>query len=163
MPRTWQLRIFLGSRHPEIVRDTGDMLHRCFGGVAVGRVFRHQGRMTVLGVYCQHVRCIFPQHGPGKKHERRIVLEPWQEALVELAPWRFLRGCIRSDGCAFINRTGPYEYLSYDFSNHSGDILDIFSAACTLVGVEHRRYERRIRIYQRPSVALMEANVGLKR
>jgi hypothetical protein len=26
-------------------------------------------------------------------------------ALIEQAPWAFIRGCIRSDGCAFINRT----------------------------------------------------------
>jgi hypothetical protein len=56
--------------------------------------------------------CHFPQAGPGKKHERPIVLEPWQAAIVEAEPWRFLRGCIRSDGCVFINRTGRYEYLS---------------------------------------------------
>jgi hypothetical protein len=163
MPRTWQLRIFLDSRYPGIVRETEELLSRCFGGASVGTVFRHQGRMTVLGVYCLHIRCILPQHGIGKKHERPILLEPWQQELVDGAPWRFLRGCIRSDGCAFINRTGPYEYLSYDFANHSRDILDIFGATCELVGVEHRRYERRIRIYRRASVALMEAHVGLKR
>lgn len=163
MPRTWQLRIFLDSRHTEIVRQTAELLGRSFGGVAVGRALRHQGRMTILGVYCQHIRCVLPQHGPGKKHERSIALEPWQQSIVGREPWRFLRGCIRSDGCAFVNRTGPYEYLSYDFSNRSSDILDIFSATCTLVGVEHRRYERRVRIYRRPSVALMKANVGLKR
>ena len=28
------------------------------------------------------------------------------------APWAFVRGCIRSDGCSFINRTGRYAYLS---------------------------------------------------
>lgn len=163
MPRTWQLRLFLDSRHPEIVRETEELLRRSFGGVSVSKVFRHEGRMTVLGVYCLHIRCVFPQHGTGKKHERRIRLEPWQREIVASEPWRFLRGCIRSDGCAFVNRTGPHEYLSYDFANHSSDILDAFAAACELVGVEHRRYERRIRIYRRSSVALMEAHVGLKR
>jgi hypothetical protein len=83
--------------------------------------------------------------------------------LVDEAPWSFLRGCIRSDGCVFINRTGPYEYLSYDFTNRSSDILDLFGKTCETVGVDYRRYTKRVRIYRRPSVALMMTNVGLKR
>ena len=92
----------------------------------VGRVVAEEGRMIVLWAHSSHLTCLFPQHGDGKKHERRILLEPWQQALVDAAPWAFLRGCIRSDGCVFINRTGRYEYLSYDFKNLSADILDLF-------------------------------------
>jgi hypothetical protein len=69
------------------------------------------------------------------KHERRILLEPWQQEIVDAAPWPFIRGCIRTDGCSFINRTGAYEYLSYDFSNISNDIVDLFVEACNRVGV----------------------------
>jgi hypothetical protein len=76
-----------------------------------------------------------PQHGPGKKHDRRIELEALQQALVDVAPWAFLNGCIRSDGCVFVNRTGTYEYLSYCFDNRSADIRDLFVATCRLVGV----------------------------
>ena len=61
-------------------------------------------------------------------------------ALVTASPWRSLRGCIRSDGCAFINRTDihrpqPYKYLSYHFGNLSKDMIDMFTAACDLAGV----------------------------
>ena len=65
------------------------------------------------------------------------------------APFAFLRGCIRSDGCRFINRTGRYAYVAYDFTNHSPEILDAFSWAWALAGVEHRRYAQRIRVYRR--------------
>ena len=85
---------------------------------------------------------------------------------MKLAPWAFLRGCIRSDGCAFINRTGPYEYLSYEFSNYSKDIVDLFVSTCDQVGVATRvnRFRRRwsVRINQRASVALMLEHVGKK-
>ena len=74
----------------------------------------------------------------------------------------FLRGCIWSDGSSFVNRTGPYEYLSYEFANLSVGILDLFCTVCELVGVEHRRYAQRVRVNRRPSVAVMVANVGLK-
>jgi Homeodomain-like domain len=163
MPRTWHLRIFLDSKYPQIIDDAENLLERCLGSNRVGRLYAHDGRMTILSVYSQHLRCLFPQHGPGKKHERPITLERWQERMLDDAPWRFLRGCIRSDGCSFVNRTGRYEYLSYEFSNRSSDILDLFGRTCETVGVEYRRYAKAIRIYRRPSVGLMETHVGLKR
>ncbi len=46
-----------------------------------------------------------PQHGPGKKHERRIVLESWQQAVVDAHPWAFVRGLVHSDGCRITNWT----------------------------------------------------------
>ncbi len=35
--------------------------------------------------YSKHWPCLLPQHGPGKKHTRPIVLEAWQEVLVKEA------------------------------------------------------------------------------
>jgi hypothetical protein len=85
---------------------------------------------------------------------------------VEAEPWAFNRGCIRTDGCSFSNRTGPYEYLSYDFTNMSPEIVDLFVEACDRVGVGHRRTSwrgiHRVRINRRASVALMLKHVGLK-
>jgi hypothetical protein len=160
--RSDRLRLFLDSRYTRIVDEAADLLERCFPGWHVGRGLAHGGTMTILSVYCTHLRCVLPQHGPGKKHERAIVLEGWQRTLLDRAPWSFLRGCIRSDGCVFVNRTGRYEYLSYDFKNRSTDILDLFTGACDRVGVEYRRYADHVRIYRRGSVALMLENVGLK-
>ena len=79
------------------------------------------------------------------------------------APWPFLRGCIRSDGCVFVNRTGEYEYLSYDFTDLSDDIRGLFARTCRLVGVDCRTNGRRIAISRRGSVELMLEHVGVKR
>ena len=73
-----------------------------------------------------------------------------------------LRGLIRSDGCVFVNRTGRYEYVSYEFSNRSAQIRNLFMDACDRVGVSYRPYRRYVRIYRRESVALLQANVGGK-
>jgi hypothetical protein len=81
---------------------------------------------------------------------------------LEQDPWAFLRGCIRSDGCVFVNRTGRYAYLSYEFSNRSGQIRELFMDACDMAGVGYRAYPRYVRIYRRESVALMEQHVGVK-
>ena len=72
--------------------------------------------------------------GRARSTSARCVFEPWQRTLVEAEPWRFLRGCIRTDGCVFVNRTGRYEYLSYEFSNLSRDIVDLFMATCERPG-----------------------------
>ncbi len=116
----------------------------------------------MLSLYSSHLPCLFPQHAPGKKHERRVALEPWQERCVEAAPWHFLRGCIRSGGCSFVNRTGPYSYLTYDFRNHSADIRNLFAWACDLVGLDYRLHAERVRINRRSSVERMRADVGIK-
>jgi len=177
--RTQRLRIYLDARYPRIISEVEALLDRVFPQNKVAFVTPSpspwSGRAdswTVLSVYCSHLACLFPQHGPGRKHERRIVLERWQDEILDAAPWPFIRGCIRTDGCAFINRTDvhrpkPYEYLTYDFSNMSKDIVDLFVVACDRVGVFTRLTRRSaggwdVRINRRASVALMLEHVGLK-
>jgi hypothetical protein len=161
--RSERLRISLDARYPGIVADTLSLLGRCFPSNVVGRADREDGRCAVVSVNHLHLPCLLPQHAPGcRKHERPLTLEPWQRASVDAEPWRFLRGCIRSDGCVYVNRTGRYEYLSYDFSNRSSDLLDLFADTCATVGVACRRYGHNVRIYRRASVALMLEHVGVK-
>lgn len=160
--RTERLRLHLDARYPTVVDEAGALLRRSFPDNRVGRTLRHGGSMVILCVYHSHLGCLFPQAGPGKKHERRIRLEPWQADIVEAAPWRFLRGCIRSDGCVFVNRTGRYEYVSYEFSNLSREIVDLFIAACERVGLRPRRYPRYVRLYRREDVARLLVEVGTK-
>jgi hypothetical protein len=134
-------------------------------------VSAHGGAMFFVSVYSSHLSCLFPQHGPGKKHERPIILEKWQQELVGAAPWAFLRGCIRSDGCVFVNRTDvhrpqPYEYLSYNFANRSPDIVGLFLHSCEQVGIRARvnwhAGKGSVRINRRACVANMLEHVGLK-
>lgn len=179
-PRTQRLRIHLDAKYVRMNEEIKELLARCFPKNPVGQPTapksQWSGRsdtLVILSVYSNHLACLFPQHGPGRKHERKIELEEWQRALVEESPWRFLRGCIRSDGCAFINRTDihrpqPYEYLSYHFANRSKDIIDLFTRACDLAGIHDYRVSGQasgrwaVRINRRASVALMLEHVGLK-
>jgi hypothetical protein len=178
--RTQRLRLSLDAKYPVMNEEIKDLLRRCFPQNPVGEppapTSTWSGRsdtLVILSVYSRHLGCLFPQHGTGRKHERAIKLEDWQWRLLEQSPWPFLRGCIRSDGCAFINRTDVhrskrYEYLSYDFSNRSKDIVDLFTAACELAGVHDFRVSGKasrrwdVRINCRASVALMLEHVGLK-
>jgi hypothetical protein len=160
--RTQRLRLSLDSKYPAMIAEIAALLRRCFPCNRVGRVRADGGSTTVLSVYHQHLACLFPQHGPGKKHERAIEIEPWQQQIVDEAPWAFLRGLIRSDGCVFVNRTGPYEYLSYDFANWSADIVDAFVTTCETLALRPRRYRRHVRLYRREDVAQLLDHVGRK-
>jgi hypothetical protein len=40
----------------------------------------------------RHWPCLFPRHGLGKKHMRKIELEPWQRTIVLNNPGHFARG-----------------------------------------------------------------------
>lgn len=163
MARADRLRLFLDAKYPVVVDESEAIMRTVLPANRVGRVVAEEGRMIVLWAYSSHLTCLFPQHGDGKKHERRIALEPWQHELVDAAPWSFLRGCIRSDGCVFINRTGRYEYLSYSFHNLSADILDLFEQTCIAVGLRPRRSRIYVRLNRRDDVARLLARVGTKR
>lgn len=45
----------------------------------------------VLTVSWKHWPCLLPQHGPGRKHQRPIVLETWQQIIVTEQPAAFPR------------------------------------------------------------------------
>jgi len=112
------------------------------------------------------------QHGRGRKHERPIILEPWQERIVEAHPWQLLRGLLHSDGCRTVNRfktelpsgrVAEYAYPRWFFSNRSADILGLFCATCDALGVRWTRSNHRnVSVTHRRSVALLDAYIGMK-
>jgi len=114
--------------------------------------------------YSTHWTCLFPQHGPGKKHERPIVLEQWQQEIVDAHPGPFLRGLIHSDGCRMTNwarqsvagEMKRYEYPRYYLSNKSLDILAVCCAALDRLGVAYRQPR-----WDQVSVARREAVTAL--
>lgn len=113
--------------------------------------------------WCQ----LFPQHGVGRKHERPIVLEPWQEAIVARYPQELVRGLIHSDGCRCINRVTrrgrQYEYPRYFFKNESVDIQRIFTVALDRLGIPWRQDGRnQISIARRDGVERLDEFVGPK-
>jgi hypothetical protein len=108
---------------------------------------------------------MFPQHGPGKKHERSIVLTDWQSALVRRWPDRIIRGLVHSDGCRFQNsgRCG-WSCPRYSFTNKSADIRAIFCHACELIGVRWTASSPyTIYVSRKADVAKLDEFIGPKR
>ncbi|MFF4007988.1 transcriptional regulator [Streptomyces sp. NPDC001717] len=133
-------------------------------------LLQKQGCVAVTS-YGRHWTCMFPQHGPGTKHERKIALEPWQQEIVDAHPWEFIGGLIHSDGCRIINwtvRNGKrYEYPRYFFTNKSDDIRKLCTDTLTKVGVEWTVTARgsdpyNVSVARKASVALMDEHVGPK-
>lgn len=167
------LRIACADAWPGLIDACADAM----GKVLPNNVWRTQCPGCVaVSSSSKHWRCFFPQHGPGRKHERSIVLEPWQRQLVDAHPWEFVRGLFHSDGCRFTNWTERtlasgerrrYEYTRYFFTNRSDDIRRLYSDTLDALGVEwgvlrHSGRELNISVARKPSVALMDAHVGPK-
>ncbi|MER6559911.1 helix-turn-helix domain-containing protein [Streptomyces sp. NPDC001027] len=171
--RVPSLSISCADAHPGLMDECEEAMRTVFPENSVCRV-RRQGCHEVK-LYSRHLWCLFPQHGPGKKHERPIVLEPWQQAIVDEHPWEFIRGLIHSDGCRITNWTTRvvagerkrYEYPRYFFTNVSDDIRRLFTDTLEKLGIEWTHCTRNgnpynISVAKKAHVALLDAHVGPK-
>ncbi|OEJ38570.1 hypothetical protein AR457_25860 [Streptomyces agglomeratus] len=171
--RSPSLMITLDDSWPGIQDEAEAAMRAVFPDNATCRV-RRTGCHNIK-VYSKHLACLFPQHGPGKKHARRIVLEPWQQHVVDEHPWAFVRGLVHSDGCRNMNWTTRvvrgerkrYEYPRYWFTNVSDDIRQLYTGTLDRLGVEWKHCTRHGRPYnisvaKRASVAAMDAHIGPK-
>jgi hypothetical protein len=157
----YRLRISCAKRYPGLIRQCETAMISVLPN-KVGKAAK-QGCVDVYS-YSKHWPCLFPQHGPGRKHERRIELADWQQDLVDLDPRPLLRGLLHSDGCRVLNWVNGTPYPRYHFSNASPDIRAIFGRACDALGIEWRPHNaRNLSVARRDSVALLDAFVGPKR
>src|SRR5439155_7894454 len=119
---------------------------------------------VVLSSVWKHWPCLFPQHGPGRKHERKIEFATWQQSIINRHPEYLLRGLLQSDGSRFLNRVKRQAYARYQFTNLSDDIREIFCRACDDFGVAWRTMNAKsISIARRADVVRLDTVVGPKR
>jgi hypothetical protein len=164
----YRLDVYLDAAYPLIAEECAAAIELAMPASRAA-IFRDpRCRMLKVVSYSKHWPHLFPQHGPGLKHRRRIALEPWQERIVDRYPGRLLRGLIHSDGCRVTNRIRhpkrTYTYPRYFFSNHSLDIQRIFCDACDRLGIAWRQDGPwNISVARRHAVATMDRHVGPKR
>ena len=166
------LTIISDDRYPEIVAECERAIERTVPGIRafhyparVSKAFRIQASWAGWPV-------AIPQHGPGRKHTRKIELVDWQLELTHRFPEWLLRGLVHSDGCRCINRfkttlpsgrVAEYEYPRYFFTNMSEDILGIFASHCDLLGIRWTRSNHKsISISNKRDVALLDTFIGPK-
>ena len=165
----WKLRIVCADAWPGLRREC----ERALSAVRPGNKVRTQQQAGCTEVIScsRHWPCLFPQQGPGRKHMRKIELQPWQRIIVTENAGRFACGLFHSDGYRGINRVRAeladgdhwYEYPRYLFTNESADILRLCGEALDRLGVAWR-YSRRnsISVARRGAVARLDEFVGPK-
>jgi hypothetical protein len=172
-PKQHHLSIFCNATQTGLIAAAEAAMRRVMPLPRVSQRYK-TGCMEVKS-YTKHWTCMFPQHGPGKKHERTIALEPWQQAIIDAHPWEFIRGLIHSDGCRIINWTTRlvagerkrYEYPRYFFTNVSDDIRRLYTDTLDKLGLEWTHCTRNgnpynISVAKKASVALLDTHVGPK-
>ncbi|ETK36482.1 hypothetical protein [Microbispora sp. ATCC PTA-5024] len=167
--QVYRLSLYCGDTWPGLIEAAAQALSGVMPTSSVSRR-RHTG-CTEVKSYSKHWPCLFPQHGPGKKHERAIVLADWQEAIAAEHPGPLVRGLMHSDGYRGANRVRRpvggedkwYEYPRYLFKNESADILRLCGDALDRLGVDWRRNKRNeISVARRAAVARLDEFVGPK-
>jgi len=167
--RCFNLRITCDEAYPGILEDVRRLVCRVHPAAATHLV--PAPGCVVVQKGWTHWPCLFPQHGPGPKHSRPIVLEDWQRSIVEAHPASFLRGLFHSDGSRVRNRVRRmvagemkyYVYPRWQFTNFSADIRELCCWALDLVEVPWRQSNRHhISVSTRAGVARLDALIGLK-
>jgi hypothetical protein len=159
--RVWRLRIVLDKKYPVIIGRCRAAINMLMPGQRAA-VQSLKGCVEV-SLYSKHWPCLFPQHGPGRKHKRRIALEPWQQALVDQATEEFIVGLIHSDGCRVVANDRGVMSVRYHFTNHSDDILGLFTAALDRLDIPWTRSTKYVvSIYRKVATARMDEFVGPK-
>jgi hypothetical protein len=160
----WRLEITLDSRYPSLIAECAEAVQLLMPGNRVAVVDHRPARFNVVRCYSKAWPCLFPQHGPGPKHKRKIALEPWQYELVDAQPERFVRGLIHSDGCRVLNRVNGKAYPRYFFCQVSDDIRGLFCRSLTQLGIRYTRNDHKnVSIARATSVARLDEFVGPKR
>jgi len=171
-PRSHRLCIYCDADYPALIEEIAAAMAQCAPDARICLQRKSEGCLVVQAS-SPVWPLAFPQHGPGRKHERRIALEGWQREITHREPEALLRGLIHSDGSRCINRfrttlpsgrVGEYEYPRYFFSNLSADIRSIFCEHCELLGVRWTQSNHRnISVSHRRSTAILDRFVGPKR
>ena len=158
----WRLRIACDSRYPGIIAECSRAMETVMPGQRA-HVLPRASRSVEVSMYSKHWPCFFPQHGPGRKHQRVIRLTAWQNDLVTQAPTAFLRGLIHSDGCRVVANDRGVTSIRYHFSNRSEDIKELFCRSLDALAIPWTRpCDRQIAIYRRDAVAQLDQFIGPK-
>ena len=159
----WRLRITADRRYTRVIDECSAAMQAVMPTNRASRIIR-SSRCVDISMYSKHWPCLFPQHGPGRKHDRAIYLEPWQEALVDSAAESFVRGLIHSDGCRIVVSDRGVASVRYHFSNRSEDIKRMLCTRLDQLGIRWTRpNDRGIAVYRKDAVARLDSFVGPKR
>lgn len=141
MPRTTKIRIYNDIKYSEIIEDQKIALGILFPDNKVSVYKQLNSNCIEVRTHNKDLPRFFPQHGEGNKHERDVSLKDWQWDIVWKEPECFIKGLIDSDGNEHVNTihkaNTEYDYRSYQFTNHSQDIIESYSSVLSHLKIDY--------------------------
>lgn len=117
--------------------------------------------------YSNHWPCLLPQHGPGRKHERRIYLADWQQPIIDANSDSFLAWTISvrwlpryQQGTT---RGGKLFLSEIHLLERVGDIMRLCKASLDRLAIGWRVCRRTmLSVARMEDVAALDHHVGTK-
>jgi hypothetical protein len=164
--RSWRLRIACDTKYPAIINRCREAIDAILP-IQRAALVKRRGNCVEVSLYSNRWPSLFPQHGPGRKHNRRIALEPWQQEIVDRQTEEFVMGLIHSDGCRVVANDRGVLSVRYHFSNRSEDIIGLFTDALDLLDIPWRQAQQGrpkeiVSIYRKAATARMDEFIGPK-
>lgn len=130
----FRLRIALDIKYQNLNNEIITELKKIFPNNKVNYMRVGETNGCVISLYSTNLLKLFPQHDIGKKHERQIVIEDWQNHIINEYNEDFLKGLIYTDGSFYYS--GKSEYCN--FTNKSKDIIELCSNAMNKLNINHK-------------------------
>lgn len=138
----YKLRITQDVKYQHLVEEHRKALETIFEGNRAA-VYHHKNSNAIdVYIHSQLIGVLFPQRGSGPKNKRDVSLEDWQLRIVEQHPDAFLRGLMQTDGSRYTRKQGNHEYVTYNFTNTSEDIIKMVEHCCDMLGLHPTKYRR---------------------
>ena len=117
-----RITISTATNTPELIRFQSNILTK-FGNKIVVR--KRKSNCVDIFTHNPELDKLFPQAGPGKKHDRKIELSDWQKEIINHK--YLLLGLFHTDGSATKAYSPKNDNpLRYEFVNVSQDIINIY-------------------------------------
>jgi hypothetical protein len=173
----YKLRITQDLKYPNLMSEHRQAMEVVFPNNKSNICKHTNSNCCDVYIYNKNMIDMFPQHGVGRKHTRKIQLTEWQRDIVTKYSKQFIRGLVQSDGCRYIQKQNKREYLKYNFTNSSKDIIDLFCWACDNLKIHWTIHSRQsedrkknklnttkyiVTFNRRDAVELLEQFVGQK-
>lgn len=156
--RTLKLRIFATLKYDNIINEITNAMSCVFPDNKVYQ--EHKKNCEAITVNSNQMNVIFPQHGEGKKHTRKIELVDWQLKYLEENSRYLARGLFHSDGCRFSISSG----FAYSFTNCSMDIHLIYQTCLELNDIEYTFNSKKVAENNSPAwVTVMYRKLDVKK
>ena len=170
-PYTWKLRLACDRKYPSIINE----IQQCLTNLHLSPSICNQQHIDEVYCHGKLLPEMFPTFD-GPKHKNALTLTDWQRAVIDEHPQSFIRGLFHADGSRYIHKQGQYQYVKYNLTNRSKDLVDLFCSACDTVGIEYKVHPRpfinksgdkhvgwTVTIGKRSEVVKCEQFLGIKR